>query len=67
MKKKHWKSVKDHLPPEVTPVLVYGECCDICYHILVAEIEDGEWFQSGTGDDLVFKPTHWMNIPEPPI
>lgn len=47
-------------------MLVYGQCCDICYQIKIAEIEDGEWFESGTGEDLTFNPTHWMPLPEIP-
>ncbi len=61
-----WTSVKNQLPTNVTPVLVYGECCDVCWHIKIAEIEDNHWFESGTGEDLVFKPTYWMPLPELP-
>ena len=62
-----WIDVKEKLPKEVTPVIVYGECCDICYHIKIAEIEDGVWFESGVGLDLDFKPSHWQYLPNPPV
>lgn len=62
-----WRKVEDSMPEDVTAVLVYGWCCDVCWHIKIAEIEKGEWWESGTGEDLVFKPTHWMPLPLPPI
>lgn len=61
-----WVAVKDKLPNDVTPVLVYGECCDVCWHIKIAELEKGGWWESGTGEDLVFKPTYWAELPKPP-
>lgn len=61
-----WINVKDDLPENVTPVLVYGECCDICYQIKIAEIEENRWWESGTGEDLTFRPTHWMPLPSKP-
>jgi hypothetical protein len=62
----NWIPLTDKGPNDVTPVLVYGECCDTCYHILIAELEEGWWFESATGEDLTFEPTHWMELPEPP-
>ena len=62
--KPKWLSVDEYLPKNVTPVLVKGNCCDICEHKVIAEIEDGEWFLSGDGENLTFKPTHWMEIPQ---
>jgi len=38
----------------------------VCYHIKIAEIEDGVWFESGTGENLKFRPTFWQHLPEPP-
>jgi hypothetical protein len=64
--KNGWVNVENNIPEEVTPVLVYGECCEVCYHIKIAEIEDGVWFESGTGEDLKFRPTFWQHLPEPP-
>lgn len=64
--KEEWIDVKDRLPKDVTPVLAYGECCDGCYNIDIAEIEGGDWWESGTGEDLWYKVTHWMPLPEPP-
>jgi hypothetical protein len=63
---KNWIKISEKLPKDVTPVLVYGECCDVCYQIKIAEIEQGEWFESGHGEDLKFKPTHWMPLPDVP-
>lgn len=62
-----WIPVAERMPPPVTAVLVFGWCCDACWHIKIAEIEKGEWWESGTGEDLVFKPTHWMPLPLQPI
>jgi hypothetical protein len=62
--KPKWLSVEEYLPKNVTPVLVKGKCCDICEPKVIAEIEDGEWFLSGHGENLTFKPTHWIQIPQ---
>jgi len=32
-----WIPVTERMPPDVTPVLVFGWCCDICYNIRIAE------------------------------
>tara|TARA_R110000868_G_scaffold101359_1_gene279042 strand:- start:409 stop:609 length:201 start_codon:yes stop_codon:yes gene_type:complete len=61
----NWIKVEDKLPKQVTPVLVYGECCDICCNIAVAELENDNWFISGLGEDLIFTPTHWCKIEIP--
>lgn len=61
-----WISIIQQMPNDVTPVLVYGECCDVCYQIKIAEVEEGKWWESATGKDLPFKPTHWMPLPHPP-
>lgn len=66
MNNSRWIRVEDKMPDNVTAVLVYGECCDLCYNIRIAEIENGEWFESGHGTDLFFTPTHWMPLPDPP-
>lgn len=50
----------------IRKVLVCGKCCDVCSHVKIAELEQGEWWESATGDDLNFKPTHWMALPLPP-
>lgn len=60
-----WISV-DNMPPPVTPVLVFGWCCDICHNIKIAEWEDGVgWWESGTGDNLFFKVVYWQRLPFP--
>jgi hypothetical protein len=62
-----WIPIKGNLPKNVTPVLVYSECCDVCSYMQIAEIEDGKWFVSGTGIDLNIQPTHWAKLPNPPF
>lgn len=61
-----WIRLEDKMPENVTPVLVYGECCELCANILIAELENGEWFESGHGIEIFFKPTHWQPLPDPP-
>lgn len=61
-----WENIEESLPNELTKVLVFGNCCDVCSHIKIAELEKGEWWESGTGDGLNFKPTYWMPLPSPP-
>ena len=61
-----WISVKDRMPNDVTPVLVFGYCCSVCHNIVIAEIEKGNWWLSGQGDDLNFAPSHWKPLPNPP-
>lgn len=63
---KDWIPLKVQIPDNVTPVLVYWECCDVCYQVEIAEIENNEWFVSDTGENLNFQPTHWMALPLPP-
>jgi hypothetical protein len=59
-----WVHVTEQMPKNVTPVLVLGWCCDICHNIKIAEMED-DWFESGTGEDLHFKPDFWQPLPYP--
>lgn len=63
----NWIKVSDHLPKDVTQVLVYGECCDVCYNIEIGEIEKGDWWESGKGEDFKFKVTHWIPLPPIPV
>jgi hypothetical protein len=61
-----WIPLSENTPPPVTPVLVLGWCCDICHNVSIAEWEDGVgWWQSNTGDGLLFKPEYWMSLPFP--
>tara|TARA_R110002020_G_scaffold463108_1_gene683007 strand:+ start:90 stop:341 length:252 start_codon:yes stop_codon:yes gene_type:complete len=62
----NWVAVTYKLPEEVRAVLVYSECCEVCWHMNIAEIEEGKWFESGSGEDLKLQPTHWAELPEPP-
>lgn len=64
-----WISVKDRLPDELTPVLVFTEA-DTEQNIGMGFLESGKWIDgySGRGimmmqQDLV---THWMPLPKPP-
>lgn len=66
MKENDWISLKESTPPPVTPVLVYGECCDACYNIIIAEHENLNWFESSTGEYLTFDPAFYMPLPQPP-
>ena len=61
-----WISVKDQMPPDVTPVLVFGWCCDICHNIRIAEYEVDGWWESFHGNDLTFIPEYWMPFPGVP-
>ena len=60
-----WVSVKDRLPEEVTPVLVYEVCCG-CEYFEIAEVENGEWWLTGDGGEPTLAPTHWTELPKPP-
>ena len=62
----NWVSVDYRLPNPVTPVLVYSTCCSVCWYMQIGEVEDGKWFESGSGDDLEARPTHWAELPNPP-
>ena len=61
-----WISVKNGMPNDVTPVLVFGYCCSACHNIDIAEIEKGNWWLSGQGKDLNYTPSHWKPLPNPP-
>ena len=60
-----WIPVKEKMPPQVTPVLVFGCCCDGCYNIIIAEYEVAGWWESYHGSDLHFEPEFWMPLPFP--
>lgn len=62
-----WIDVNKDLPKDVTAVLAYSECCNVCSYMYIAEIEDGDWFNSNTGDSLDMRITHWMELPKPPV
>ena len=62
----NWIKIEDiKSVPQVTPVLIYGKCCDICYNVVVGELEVDQWFVSGTGEDLTFIPSHYCLIDIP--
>jgi hypothetical protein len=61
-----WIPVTERMPPDVTPVLVFGWCCDICHNIRIAEYEVDGWWESYHGEDLTFEPEYWMPLPFPP-
>ncbi len=63
--KDNWIKVEDQKPPDVTPVFVYFACCNACHWFEVAEIENGKWFESNSGNNLEFKPTHWQPTKPP--
>jgi len=60
-----WIPVTERMPPNVTPVLVFGWCCDICHNIRIAEYEIDGWWESYHGNDLTFEPEYWMPLPFP--
>ena len=60
-----WIPVKEKMPPQITPVLVFGCCCDVCYNIRIAEYEVDGWWESYHGSDLHFEPEFWMPLPFP--
>lgn len=60
-----WISVKERMPPDVTPVLVFGYCCDVCHNVRIAEYEVDGWWESFHGTDLHFEPEYWMPLPVP--
>jgi hypothetical protein len=62
-----WRKVDEELPKNVTAVLIYSECCEVCSYMQIAEIEDGKWFVSGSGEDVNVEPTHWAELPKPPV
>jgi len=62
-----WIKINEDMPPSVTPILAYFSCCDVCDYFIVAEFENDGWFESSTGEDLRFVPTHWMPLPKKPI
>ena len=64
---RNWIAVSKKLPKEVMPVLVYSECCEVCWYMAIAEIEEGKWFDSSTGEDVEVEPTHWAELPKPPL
>ena len=60
-----WISIELEKPPNVTPVLVIGRCCDICVRYTIAEFED-YWYESNSGGEkLKFKPEYWRPLPYP--
>ena len=73
-----WISVKDRLPEEDTPVLIYapntggiwmaGYCGE--YRVMQVQVRPAYWESYGSYDECMeFKPqdvTHWMPLPEPP-
>ena len=60
-----WISVKERMPQDVTPVLVFGYCCDVCHNVRIAEYEVDGWWESFHGTDLHFEPEYWMPLPVP--
>lgn len=60
-----WISVKERMPPDVTPVLVFGYCCDVCHNVRIAEYEVDGWWESFHGTDLHFEPEYRMPLPVP--
>lgn len=60
-----WIHVTEQMPPNVTPVLAFGWCCDVCHDIVIAEYEVDEWWESYNGENLTFKPEYWMPLPFP--
>jgi len=70
MKKEEWIKTSNTRPPFNKPVLgyspIYGRSIYTYEPIgLFAGIEHGNWHD---GKQLgVLPPTHWMNLPEPPI
>jgi hypothetical protein len=52
-------------PPHNVPILVFGYCCEICHNIRIAEIEDDNWYEAYSGEDLTFMPEYWMPLPLP--
>ena len=65
-----WISVKDQIPPEGTPVLVYSNDEVPTHHVdyIVMFPEDTPpyiWARSRIGDGA--RITHWMGLPDPPV
>lgn len=71
----NWISVKDRLPENQGPVIVYVPLHDDCigYVGMAYYTQFGEGFWAGTDGNLygeigiIHPPTHWMPLPEPPI
>lgn len=64
-----WISVKDRLPEELTPVLIYTEA-KTDEPVSMGFLEDGKWTDGYSGRGIVLIQqelvTHWMHLPPPP-
>jgi hypothetical protein len=61
-----WISVEDRLPEDGVDVLVYVENNFIFTASHQYVTGGGDYWHEFPPSDIVFKPTHWMPLPEPP-
>lgn len=61
----NWISVKEGLPEELTPVLIYTEATG--QGVCMAFLENGKWLDGYSGRGIVMMQqelvTHWMPLP----
>ena len=67
MKTNGWISVKDRLPLNEKPVLVYmpklGMSIQVAFYTRYYGEDDAEWYEGWVAKGAV---THWMKLPDPP-